>query len=416
MKIQPIECPNCHATLKIDAGRKTPNGVYYCQYCGSAISIDDEVKRSEHTYRKIDEARILEAENERIRINHQRESEKMRLDYEREERKKKMIKKLIPFALIAVLVIFFSVRSAITNSRNEGIKEKVINIIVENDMAIDNISFDSDEVTVRIESGTFEKEKIDTVEERLIDFLKKYKLKRLNINFTSEYKIVRDTIVDEYGNIDHFIDNTNESSDNDRESIIQTYTKEVTKLYEKYPVELNGVDYEDDSVVLWTKTSTTYSDTLNTIEQDIAKLNNTLSKQKLHVVFTMTQGWVRETMISEEGEITIKQDKSNSYSDEKQKELIEEYKKAVSGVCKINFVSIYDAYLWENQVNIIILNTSKNKVRVDLLQKSLLAALKSHDSIDVKIDMCDDDNFVSIVRSILVNKEGDVTVLFDFTE
>ena len=212
MKIQPIECPNCHATLKIDAGRKTPNGVCYCQYCGSAISIDDEVKRSEHTYRKIDEARILEAENERIRINHQRESEKMRLDYEREERKKKMIKKLIPFALIAVLVIFFSVRSAITNSRNEGIKEKVINIIVENDMAIDNISFDSDEVTVRIESGTFEKEKIDTVEERLIDFFKKYKLKRLNINFTSEYKIVRDTIVDEYGNIDHFIDNTNESS------------------------------------------------------------------------------------------------------------------------------------------------------------------------------------------------------------
>lgn len=249
MKIQPIECPNCHATLKIDAGRKTPNGVYYCQYCGSAISIDDEVKRSEHTYRKIDEARILEAENERIRINHQRESEKMRLDYEREERKKKMIKKLIPFALIAVLVIFFSVRSAITNSRNEGIKEKVINIVVENDMAIDNISFDSDEVTVRIESGTFEKEKIDTVEERLIDFLKKYKLKRLNINFTSEYKIVRDTIVDEYGNIDHFIDNTNESSDNDRECIIQTYTEEVTKLYEKYPVELNGVDYEDDSVV-----------------------------------------------------------------------------------------------------------------------------------------------------------------------
>ena len=416
MKIQPIECPKCHADLRIDTGRKTPNGVYYCQYCGSAINIDDEVKRSEHTYRKVDEARILEAENERIRLNNQRENARLRYSLERDERNRKIIRKLVPFAMVALLILFISAKSAITNNRNEKIKEKVISIVNENGMAVKIFSFDSDSVTLYIETGTFEKEKVDIVEKELIDFFKKYKLERLYIYFNNEYETVRDTIVDEYGNIDKFIDNTNESSDSDREKFIKTYTEEVTKLYENYPVELNEVDYEENRVILWTKTSTTYDETLNAIEQDIIKLNDSLSEQKLKIVYTMDRGWVRETLISENGEITVNQDNSNSYTDDEQKELVEEYKKAISTVCKVNLVSIYDVYIWENKVKIIILNASKNKVRVDLLQKSLLAALDSHDSIDAEIQMCDDDNHYSTARRILVNKDGDVKVLYDFTE
>ena len=416
MKIKAIQCPNCHANLKIDADRKTPNGVYYCQYCGSAINIDDEVKRSEHTYRKVDEARILEAENERIRLERERESELMRLSYERAQRKKKLIKRLIPVALIAILVLFFSARNAITNSRNEKITKSVTDILVENDMAIDDISFEPKKVRLRVESGTFEKEKIDAADEKLIEFFKKYKLERLDITYYNEYSLVRDTIVDEYGNIDRFIDSTNESSDIDRESIINTYTEEAAKLYENYPVELSKVDYEDDRVVLWTKTSTSYSETLNTIEQELIKLNGTLSKQKLKVVFTEDRGWVRETLISENGEISYNSDHSNSYTDDEQKELVKEYKKAVSAVCKINFVDIYDVYVWEDKMNITILNTSESKVRVDLLQTGLLAALKSHKDMDVIIDMCCDDNFMSATRNIMVDKEGNVTVIYDFTE
>ena len=416
MIIQPIECPKCHADLRIDTGRKTPNGVYYCQYCGSAINIDDEVKRSEHTYRKVDEARILEAENERIRLNNQRENARMRYSLEREERNRKIIRKLIPFAVVALLILFFSTKSAITNNRNEKIKEKVIGIANENGMAVDRIRFDSDRVTIYIESSTFEKEKINLVEEKLIIFFKKYKLKRLDIHFDNEYKTVRYITADEYGNIERHLDYTNESSDSDRESIIKTYTEGITRLYENYPVELDMLDYEEDRVVLWTKTSTTYGETLNAIEQDIIKLNDTLSKQKLMIVYTMDHGWVRETLISENGEITVNQDYSNSYTDDEQKELVDEYKKAISTVCKVNLVSIYDVYIWENKVNIIILNASKNKVRVDLLQKSLLAALESHDRIDAEIQMCDDDNHYSTARRILVNKDGDVKVLYDFTD
>ena len=67
-------------------------------------------------------------------------------------------------------------------------------------------------------------------------------------------------------------------------------------------------------------------------------------------------------------------------------------------------------------MNITILNTSESKVRVDLLQTGLLAALKSHNSMDVIIDMCCDDNFMSATRNIMVDKEGNVTVIYDFTE
>ena len=51
-------CPNCGAPVGKDAK--------FCSQCGSPIVIDDGVKRSEHTYRKVDEARIREAEATQI--------------------------------------------------------------------------------------------------------------------------------------------------------------------------------------------------------------------------------------------------------------------------------------------------------------------------------------------------------------
>lgn len=56
MKLISLKCPECKADLNIEEGRKT----CYCQYCGTKILIDDN--SFIHTYRKIDEARIKEAE------------------------------------------------------------------------------------------------------------------------------------------------------------------------------------------------------------------------------------------------------------------------------------------------------------------------------------------------------------------
>ncbi|MBQ6991103.1 MAG: hypothetical protein IJN58_08600 [Clostridia bacterium] len=63
MKVISLKCPECNATLSIEGDRK----YCFCQYCGTKILIDDG--STTHTYRKVDEARIREADiQEKIRL------------------------------------------------------------------------------------------------------------------------------------------------------------------------------------------------------------------------------------------------------------------------------------------------------------------------------------------------------------
>ena len=61
MKLVSLRCPNCDANINTEIGNRS---TFFCPYCGSKIYVDDEVQRVEvnvnHTYRKIDEARIQE--------------------------------------------------------------------------------------------------------------------------------------------------------------------------------------------------------------------------------------------------------------------------------------------------------------------------------------------------------------------
>lgn len=45
MRAQRLTCPDCGAHLKV----KEPRSFVFCEYCGTQIYIDDEVKRTEHT-------------------------------------------------------------------------------------------------------------------------------------------------------------------------------------------------------------------------------------------------------------------------------------------------------------------------------------------------------------------------------
>lgn len=54
-----IKCPECGASLDVEEGRKQ----LFCSYCGSKVLINNE---NEHIYRHIDEARIKEAETDRL--------------------------------------------------------------------------------------------------------------------------------------------------------------------------------------------------------------------------------------------------------------------------------------------------------------------------------------------------------------
>ncbi len=54
-----VKCPDCGAELSIDNSREFA----FCSYCGAKVMVHND---NEHIYRNIDEARIKEAETERI--------------------------------------------------------------------------------------------------------------------------------------------------------------------------------------------------------------------------------------------------------------------------------------------------------------------------------------------------------------
>lgn len=60
VKIISLKCPECGADISIEEGHKQ----CFCQYCGAKILIDDG--STIHTYRKVDEARIKEAEVDKL--------------------------------------------------------------------------------------------------------------------------------------------------------------------------------------------------------------------------------------------------------------------------------------------------------------------------------------------------------------
>lgn len=76
MKMVKLKCPDCGAVLNVNESLKTAT----CNYCGCQIYIDEEIKRSEHTIRKIDEARIRESDNavKLARINAEEKQKNMR--------------------------------------------------------------------------------------------------------------------------------------------------------------------------------------------------------------------------------------------------------------------------------------------------------------------------------------------------
>ena len=90
-KIISIKCPECGGVLEVHEG----SPFYFCSYCGTKVLVDDGNKTE--TCRKVDEARIKEAETaQTVRLR----------EIELEERKLKLkmaikIMKLITFLVIA---------------------------------------------------------------------------------------------------------------------------------------------------------------------------------------------------------------------------------------------------------------------------------------------------------------------------
>lgn len=98
VKMVSLKCPECNANISIEKDRKQ----CFCQYCGTKIIVDDG--STMHTYRKVDEARIKEAEVEEI-IRLKELEIKERTQLSKERRKMFKIKITLILGIIGVIMM-----------------------------------------------------------------------------------------------------------------------------------------------------------------------------------------------------------------------------------------------------------------------------------------------------------------------
>lgn len=96
MQMITMKCPECGATMSLEQGRRE----CFCQYCGTKLFVDDGSKS--YTYRKIDEARIKEADIDK-------EIELKRLENE----SIKMKFKMGSFLVVAFIAVVLSILSEV---------------------------------------------------------------------------------------------------------------------------------------------------------------------------------------------------------------------------------------------------------------------------------------------------------------
>lgn len=100
MKLISLKCPECDANLSIEEERTQ----CFCQYCGTKILLDDGGKT--YTYRKIDEARLKEAE---VRLRELEIEEK-----EKRANRKKSKAKIVATIVLGIFLLFsYAIQSGI---------------------------------------------------------------------------------------------------------------------------------------------------------------------------------------------------------------------------------------------------------------------------------------------------------------
>ena len=123
MKLVSLRCPNCHANVNTEIGERT---TFFCPYCGSEVYVDDEVQRVEvninHTYRKIDEARIEESRARQQKSEAKKDVELRRLELKEKQaqRDHQEMKTILLFAfLLPVLCLMVMGIMALIENVNE---------------------------------------------------------------------------------------------------------------------------------------------------------------------------------------------------------------------------------------------------------------------------------------------------------
>lgn len=104
IKIIPIECPKCNATLNIEADREFA----FCSYCGAKVFIhDDHRYKFEHTHEHhiIDESKKVWADAAKSYIDGRNERLRRRLNPTKEERAQDTKEFFIAMSILLFMLI-----------------------------------------------------------------------------------------------------------------------------------------------------------------------------------------------------------------------------------------------------------------------------------------------------------------------
>ena len=103
VKLIPVKCPECGATLNIEEGREQA----FCTYCGTKVLLRNE---NEYIYRHVDEASVKQAETDQmVRLKEMELAEKMQADAE----KTKAMKIRIALIVMPLGVVMFIIGAII---------------------------------------------------------------------------------------------------------------------------------------------------------------------------------------------------------------------------------------------------------------------------------------------------------------
>ena len=114
VKMIALKCPECGAKLQIEDGHKE----CFCQYCGHKILLDDGSVETTYTYRKVDEARIKEAEVDKLIRLKELEIKQKELDRKAERMKQNKAVALRAGVIIGVFGFFLTLIGLLIRNEN----------------------------------------------------------------------------------------------------------------------------------------------------------------------------------------------------------------------------------------------------------------------------------------------------------
>lgn len=437
-----LKCPACGAPVTSKDG-KQPN---FCEYCGQRLVITDGVKRSEHTYHKIDEARIREAEvrMKEAEIEEKREAAEARLEASRGRREVArniwslfvtIVPRLVPLLFVAIM--FFSCKAmfkkveidnakreqerAEEDARNEQIEKNVLSQIMtvckNNGAMIDDIRAYGDSIHISVIASDGSKDTINTLQESIISEIDLEDGMDADLSiYYPENKKIRGIEIDSYGQVKVETDNTNSISDEDSKEIIDEYEVKLKPVFDEYGLELLSSEYEGDVLKLTIQSSTLEKEKIDNFVNDTADLNKSLKSLSMDIYIKTEEGnTLRSTEISSDQSINTESDYTNELSDEDVNDIIDDYLPALSKACKKHDANITEISIRKDTLHVDIAAGYEWENKIKELEESVNEVITDKKRINARFDVSDKDS-IGTTKEWTIDTDGIIDVKSDYTE